>query len=159
MFVPVVSSAFRSETPSCAEASPTPPSRRRVRRAAAAVEFAIVAPLLFVIILGTIEFGRMMMVLELLNNAARNGARLGVVSGNDTAAVQQAVTDTLTSTSVSGATSTVQVNGTSADVNTAATGDTITVTVSVPASSVSWLPSALFLGGKTLTSTASMRHE
>ena len=139
--------------------APTSGRPRLRRRAAAAVEFAIVAPVLMLVILGTIEFGRMMMVLELLNNAARNGARLAVLSSSDTAKVKQAVDDTLTNTTVSGATTTVQVNGAAADVNTASTGDAITVTVSVPASQVSWLPASLFLGNKTLTSTAVMRRE
>ena len=51
-------------------------ARTRFRKAAAAVEFAVVSPLLFTAVLGIIEFGRAMMVLELLNNAARAGVQI-----------------------------------------------------------------------------------
>lgn len=48
-------------------------------RAAAMVEFAIVAPLLFVLIFGIIDFGRVFFLYNNLTNAAREGARLGAV--------------------------------------------------------------------------------
>ncbi len=50
---------------------------RRQTRAAAMVEFAIVAPLLFILIFGIIDFGRAFFLLNNLTNAARDGARLG----------------------------------------------------------------------------------
>ncbi|MFN5289463.1 MAG: TadE/TadG family type IV pilus assembly protein, partial [Planctomycetia bacterium] len=40
----------------------------RERKGAAAVEFAIVAPLLFLLILGIIEFARIFMVVQIINN-------------------------------------------------------------------------------------------
>lgn len=58
---------------------PAPPSRpARVRRpdgGAAAVEFAIVLPLLLAVVFGVIDFGRMMANQITLNEAAREGAR------------------------------------------------------------------------------------
>jgi len=48
----------------------------RSEQGAAMVEFAIVAPLLFMLILGTIDFGRALFVYNNLTNAAREGARL-----------------------------------------------------------------------------------
>ena len=139
--------------------TPTPCSPGARRPAAAVVEFAFVAPLLILLLLGMIEFGRAMMALELLNNAARNGCRLAVVNGSTNDQVTQAVTSTLNNTSVSGATPTILVNGSQADVSSASTGDTITVTVSVPADTISWLPTSFFLSGKNLTGTAVMRRE
>ncbi len=44
------------------------------------VEFAIVAPIFFLLIFGMIEFGRVVMVQQLLTNASREGARLGVLN-------------------------------------------------------------------------------
>jgi Flp pilus assembly protein TadG len=139
--------------------SPRAASSRR--RGAAVVEFAIVAPVLIMLLLGMIEFGRVMMAMELLNNAARNGARAAVLSGSTTSSVQDAVTQTLTGTSVTGAsTPVIKVNGSSStDLSAALAGDQISVTVSVTTSNVSWLPNALFLGNKTLTTTVVMRHE
>jgi hypothetical protein len=49
----------------------------------ALVEFALVAPLLFLLILGTIEAGRFIFFQELLNNATREGARYAIVHGAD----------------------------------------------------------------------------
>ncbi len=47
------------------------------------VEFALVAPLLFLLMLGTIEAGRFIFFYEVLNNAAREGARYAIVHGAD----------------------------------------------------------------------------
>ena len=131
----------------------------RPRRAAAVVEFAVVAPLLFALVLGIIEFGRAMMVLELLNNAARAGCRAGVLSGSTNTDVNSAITTALTGSGVNSPSTTIDVNGSQADVSTAQTGDTISVTVSVGADAVTWLPVPQFLGGKTLTGIVAMRRE
>jgi Flp pilus assembly protein TadG len=50
------------------------------RRGAVVVEAALVLPICFAFLLGLIEFGRLVMVRQLLDNAAREGARLAVVS-------------------------------------------------------------------------------
>lgn len=47
------------------------------------VEFALVAPMLFVLIIGTIEAGRFIFFQELLNHATREGARYAIVHGAD----------------------------------------------------------------------------
>lgn len=49
----------------------------------AMVEFALVAPMLFLLILGTIEAGRFVFFQEALNNATREGARYAIVHGAD----------------------------------------------------------------------------
>ena len=60
-------------------------------------------------------------------------------------------------------TSGVAVNGVvvtvSPEPSTAVAGSTITVNASVPFSSVSWMKSAWFLGGKTLKASSQMRKE
>jgi Flp pilus assembly protein TadG len=130
-------------------------SYRRNRRAAAAVEFAIVAPVFFLLILGMIEYGRMVMVQQVITNASREGARQAVLDGATTAEVTTVVNSYLTSGSISGATVTVTPN----PPTNAEFGDPVTVTVSIPFSQVSWLPSPMYLGGKTLTATTVMRRE
>ena len=52
-------------------------------RGQALVEFTLVAPLLFLLILGTIEAGRFLLFYEVLNNATREGARYAIVHGAD----------------------------------------------------------------------------
>jgi hypothetical protein len=46
------------------------------------VEFAAIVPLLFLLVLGTFEAGRFIFHYELLNNAAREGARYAIVHGS-----------------------------------------------------------------------------
>src|SRR5205809_603029 len=106
------------------------------RRGAAAVEFAIVAPVLFLLFLGMIEFGRMVMVQQIITNAAREGARIAIIPGATTSQVVTAVNTYLTSTSIKGATATV-----SPDPTSATYGSSITVNVSLPYTAVSWVPS------------------
>jgi Flp pilus assembly protein TadG len=59
---------------------------------AAAVEFALIASLLFLFVFGIIEFGRIFSELEVLNSAAREGARAAAVRG-DADEVETAVAD------------------------------------------------------------------
>ena len=128
---------------------------RRNRRATAAVEFAIVAPVFLLLVFGMIEYGRMVMVQQIITNASREGARTAVLDGATTSSVQSAVNSYLASGSISGATVTVSPNPPSS----AQYGDPVTVTVSVPFSQVSWLPSPMYLGATTLTSATVMRRE
>ncbi len=132
------------------------------RRGAAAVEMAVVAPFLFAMVLGSIEFGRAMMVSNLMTSAAREGARVAVVPGGASSDVTTTVNSDLSSVGItpSNATITILVNGTAADASTANSGDNITVKVSVPYSKVTWLPSTFFLSGTSnLTGQAVMRRE
>jgi Flp pilus assembly protein TadG len=56
--------------------------RRRNERAAAAVEFALIAPLLLLLVFGIIDFGWMLMKANLVNNAARDAARVASLDGS-----------------------------------------------------------------------------
>jgi Flp pilus assembly protein TadG len=128
---------------------------RKKRLAAAAVEFAVVAPVFLLLVFGMIEYGRMVMVYQVLTNASREGARASVLDGATTSSVNTTVTNYLTDAFISGATVTVSPNPPSG----AQYGDPVTVTVSIPFSQVSWLPSPMYLGSRTLASTTVMRRE
>ena len=54
---------------------------RRRNRGQALVEFALVAPLFFLVLFGIVEAGRFMFYYETLNNATREGARYAIVNG------------------------------------------------------------------------------
>jgi Flp pilus assembly protein TadG len=133
----------------------TPSRRQRLKRCgAAATEFAIVAPVFFMMIIGFIEFGRALMVQQVLINASRVGARMASTTGATSGGVQTAVQDYTASVAVSGVTVTV-----SPDPASAIAGTAITVTASVPFNDVSWMASPWFLSGKTLTANSQMRKE
>ena len=129
--------------------------RSNRRKGASAVEFAIVAPIFFMVVLGIIEFGRMAMVQQVITNAAREGARIAVLDGSTKAKVETKVNDYLTAASVS--TATVSVNPDPP--STAGFDQPVTVNVSIPFDDVSWLPTSVFLGGKSLQATVVMRRE
>jgi Flp pilus assembly protein TadG len=66
------------------------------KRGASALEFAIVAPILLLLVMGIIEFGRLMWTREALQQSAFSGARcMGVLSANCASAgsVNTAATD------------------------------------------------------------------
>jgi len=56
---------------------------RKPRSGAAAVEFAFMAPVVFLLIFGIFEYGRIILVQQLLENAVRTGARYAVVNTSD----------------------------------------------------------------------------
>ncbi len=142
-------------------------SRRSQRPAGAAVEFVLVASILFVLFLGMIEVGRAMMVLGAVGSAARSGARSGAVPSGDYSAITTAVNNSLGQSLLAGATTTVTVNGTAVQDDTTfnaavSSGAAISVSVSINYQQVSWLPAgtALFLSAnQPLSETAVMRRE
>jgi hypothetical protein len=69
------------------------PYRRLVRRERGAelIEFALVLPLLLLLVLGIVDFGFLFQRLEVVTNAAREGARIAVLPGYGTPDVQDRV--------------------------------------------------------------------
>jgi hypothetical protein len=57
------------------------PAGRRRSRGQALTEFALVAPIFFLVLFAVIEAGRFMFYYETLNNATREGARYAIVHG------------------------------------------------------------------------------
>lgn len=127
---------------------------RPARRGAAVVEFAIIAPLFFMLVFGIIEFGRALMVQQILTNASREGARRAILEGVDEDEVKQVVNEYLTNASVTGTSTAVSPS----NLGAVGKGTAVTVTVSVPYASVAWMPS-WFLGDNTLHASSTMRGE
>lgn len=128
---------------------------RHYRRGAAAIEFALVAPLFVLMIFGMIEFGRMAMVQQVLTNASREGARTAVIEGATVAKVTEVVQVYLQSAGLPLLSPGIyRTDGTTdtpiADLSTIGYGDRVKVKVSVPFSQVSWLGSPIpFYTGAT----------
>jgi Flp pilus assembly protein TadG len=104
--------------------------------------------------LGLIDIGRMTMVKQLLINASREGARLATLPTATWEGVQSDVEQMLTN---SGVTGTVSISPST--LSAAPAGSTVTVTVSANANSVSWLGTSMFMSGKLLNASTSMRRE
>ena len=132
-----------------------PQSSRSLRSGASVVEFALIAPIFFMIILGMIEFGRMAMVQQVITNSAREGARIAVLDGATKQKVKNKVKDYLSSASITGA----NIKVTPDPPESAGYGESVTVRVTIGFDKVSWLPSPFFLGGKTLQAESVMRRE
>jgi len=128
--------------------------RTSARLGVAATEFAIIAPLFFLLVIGMLEFGRALMVQQVLINGSRVGARQAITTGATAADVVDAVEEYTSSVAVPGVDVTVSPNPA-----TATAGTTITVTTSVGFSEVSWLPAPWFLGGANLSANSMMRKE
>ena len=129
--------------------------RRASRRGAFLVEFAFVAPVLILLIIGLFEFGRLIMVQQILTNASREGARRAIVEQSTKAEVETTITDYLSDRTISGATVTV----TPDPLSSVGFGDPVSVTISVPYDQVSWLPTPRFLSGKQVTAQSVMCGE
>jgi Flp pilus assembly protein TadG len=82
----------------------------RSERGAELIEFALVAPILIFIIAGIIDFGMMFRTYEAVTNAAREGARVGVLPGYDAPDVQTRVDAYLTASGLSGQRTTTVTN-------------------------------------------------
>ena len=122
----------------------------RDERGAAAVEFALVAPLLLLLVLGIAEFGRAYNISTTLSAAAREGARTMALQ-NSTSAARAAAQAAAPGVSLSSS----QISVTPAACPAAGTGSTtlVTVRITYPMTFVS----GLFGSSVTLHGTGVMR--
>jgi Flp pilus assembly protein TadG len=126
---------------------------RKNRPGGAAVELAVLAPLIGGLVIGMFQMSRTIMIKEVMCDAARKGCRTGIypnrANSDITADVNNILTDNgLTSSS---ATITILVNGQSVDASTANQNDQISVKVAMPLTAVGWLP-LFFNSGITVSS-------
>jgi Flp pilus assembly protein TadG len=133
--------------------------RRRTskrRRGAAVVEFALVAPVFILLVFGILEYGRVVMVQQVLANAAREGVRVGVLDGATGTSVATTVNDYLHGAGLPNATVTVDPT----DPGSAAIGDPVTVTAQLTFGQVTWLRSPIYIDpNQALQASAVMRYE
>jgi len=142
-------------------------------RGATAVEMAIVLPILFVMVFGIIEFGRAIMVNQILVNAAREATRRAVVPGATDESVNSIISDYMTGAGISDWEAFVEIDGVRNELITDAKDDAqntnaivtalpkskVTVELSVLYSSVAWGPMYLLSGDKNLIAKVTMRKE
>ena len=130
-------------------------NRQVIRVGAAVVEFAIVGPLMVMLTMGMMEVGRAVMVKQVMINASREGARLAILPSTNAADVISQVSSQLAASSING--TTVTINPPS--LANAAAGTAVTVSISVNASQVSWVPNPAFTLNRTISASTTMRRE
>lgn len=131
-------------------------SRISHRRAgASAVEFAIVAPIFFLMVFGIIEFGRMVMVQQVITNAAREGARVAVLDSATESRVRERVNDYLKAASLPSATVVIAPS----PPTSAGFDEPVSVEVRMPFSAVNALSRPFLSGNAELSSVSIMRRE
>ncbi len=102
------------------------------RDGAAAVEFALTAPILFLFLFASLEFGRYNMIQQTASNAAFEAARACIVPGATASNGQTAGQNVLNSVGIKGATVTIS----PATITISTT--TVTATVTIPVTSNLW---------------------
>ena len=88
----------------------------------------------------------------------REGCRFAVLPGGTISSSRDVVTSYLSNANITLSSPSTQVT-VSPDPSTATKGTSITVNVTLPFSSVSWLPGTIFMTGKSLSSSVVMRLE
>ncbi|MBN2392122.1 MAG: pilus assembly protein [Anaerolineae bacterium] len=72
--------------------------KRKKQKGQGLVEFALILPVMLLVIVGTMEFGRIFLIYATVSNGAREGARYGMVSPTDIDGIIARVNDTMVMT-------------------------------------------------------------
>jgi Flp pilus assembly protein TadG len=135
----------------------------RARLGASVVEFAVVAPVLFVLLFGIIEFGRLMMVQQAMTNAARDSGRKASLATTLNATDVDTTARTLMRGVMVNASDAakVRINITPADLASVSSGTPVTVAIAINFSDVGWLPATLLnlSGGRALGARSTFYRE
>ena len=129
--------------------------RRRAktqRKGAVLVEFAITAPILFLLFFGMVEFARFNFIRHGIDTAVYEGARKGIVPGATVDDVNTGVNEILQAAYVSSSTITVVPSAITPQT------DQVTVTINVPLHSNGWVI-PFFFSQTTLTRSCTLARE
>lgn len=130
------------------------------RSGAVSVEMALTTPVLFILVFGIIQVGYAFMVQHAIQNAASEGCRTGILPNKSTSDVTSTIDSLLTSTRLNQlTTTTIQVNNSTATIESAKSGDLVTVQVTVPLSSVTLFPGFFSQWNRTLKGAVSLRRQ
>lgn len=131
--------------------------RKRNRRGATLVEFALCAPILFFIVFAIIEGGRLLMVQNALTTAAREGCRMAVLATTtDANQIQSAVNRHM---DIAAPTAECSVKCSPDNLSAVQSGTTVTVNVTLSYADISWIPLGLLLGDIRLSGSAIQARE
>lgn len=130
------------------------------RPGTACVEFAVLAPVLVLLLMGMMEVTRAVQVKNYLTDSARSSARIAIQPGNSNQNVKDNITNLLAANGLpsASATVTILVNGNQVDVNTAKKYDQISVKVAMPISQTAWVTLYYFSSASVESETTIMMH-
>jgi Flp pilus assembly protein TadG len=124
---------------------------RRAERGQAVVEFALIVPILLLIVMGILDFGRVFYTYEALANAAREGARFCALHPGDANGTKARVAGEL------GGRVTPDLAATSCpSASTVAAGDPVSVSASATVDLITPLMGSLVGDPVTITASATM---
>jgi len=154
---------FKTSQKTLANRIPTGRFRRngmRRRFGAATIEMAMVTPFIILLVFGSVEFARMMMVRQALTNAAREGCRHAcLVTTQNNVSCCDVVREKLRGVVKNAAESEALRIETIPTFSTfLETGTLVTTTVEIDCADASWLPPFLTAGAK-IRATARMSRE
>lgn len=127
--------------------------QRDGERGSELIELAIVLPILLVVFAAIVDFGMLFQRYEVITNAAREGARVGVLPGYSATDVQSRVNDYLNASGLSSAAATVTVTYTAPTITgTTHTIDVVNVLVTYPSDFAVLGPIVGMVGGSGFAS-------
>ena len=137
--------------------------KKRAYRGAAAVEFALIAPLFLLLLAGVIEFGQAFRIEHMLSMATRRAARSAIVTGSTSADVSQKAKAWISQTlNVAETDVTVEIflnQNSNIDLSEGEEGDEISVTISIPYSKAGAGFYANMMSNSILSSSCILEHE
>ena len=145
-----------------------PNPRHCDRKGAAVVEFAIVLPLIALILLGSIDVGQSIYVAQVVNEASREAARQAARFDTTSEDVVRTTVRSFSRNNFAGMSdAAVDVSFTnsagdpiaSGDLSAISSGSALSVQVALQYDSVRWMPGIPFFGGRTIATTTIMRRE
>lgn len=142
-------------------------STRRHRRGAAAMELAMIAPLLVLLLFGALEIGQFVNASQAVSNASREGARKATRVETTTVAEVKATVEAYLSEYGNVPSSAVSVTisdedgevVTDGDLSIIGSGELIWVDVSVQFDSIRWFSFFDFVHGSQIPNSTAMRRE
>lgn len=128
--------------------------RRRNRQGAAVIELAVCLPVIFLIVLGSIQAASLLFLRQALVQAAYEGAKIAIRSDGTNSAAENAIINVANGRNLQG----VNVQFSEGDVSSTNPGTAISVTVTAPGDDNTFFPFGPF-AGNNVTAVAVMVKE
>jgi len=119
------------------------------------MEFALVAMPVFLFVFAIVEFGRALMCVQCLEEAARAGCRVAVLRGSTTNEVQTEITNTLRLAGITRFSATID----PIHLDTIPLWAPVSVQVTASFGDMSWLPLPSYFANRLYTATCTLPRE